>query len=133
MASGIVDYIINQKAPIFFGSVIVILIPKRMLGANSSGKYPTNKYNADSGESNFGELWIESPAAKSPDGSPIVISKLQIDLENVVPLVIDGQHRTAAFRYVSRDMDFKGANRFHEMFTRHSMKTDQDNWNAICP
>ena len=128
VAEGIVEYLLREdsRAPIFFGSVIVVLIPKNMFGGGSE-VYPENTVRLQDGvcENDFGGFWIETPAGEDPN-NPIGISTLKLDLNRTVPLVIDGQHRTAAFRYVSGAMDFTGKNSIYEMFyhAQHGRKPE---------
>jgi len=101
VASGIVEYLIGdagrQEVPSFFPSVVVVLMPQEIF--QDSSCYPSG--TSLEGGTEYGGSWSYRPITDE-DGVASVIGELEVDLKRVWPVVIDGQHRTMGFRFVSR-------------------------------
>lgn len=118
VAKGIVKYLLEGSvdSPTFFPSIVVVLMPKSVL-LDGSGKYPKAVANNDQ-EFVYDDNW--KFVKHVTDGVDTSVVTLSVNLNDTIPLVIDGQHRTAGFRYVSRKMDFSGGNEiYHDFYRRH--------------
>lgn len=98
IARDMIPYLMETKnKPVFFPSILVVLMPRENL-TNGVNQYPKAKTNERT--TSFGSMWkIKRSLSKS--GNEMNIAELDINLDNVHPIVIDGQHRTTAFRWLA--------------------------------
>lgn len=137
VGKGLVRYLLESgiDLPAFFPSVIVILVPKENLHSDDDfyPKPPSDSLGEviKTEESNgfrtkFGEYWSVLDY-KGSNGDSIPISELSYNPNVVVPLVIDGQHRTTGFKFISNLLDFRAENAVYRPFYRHyESKIPQD-------
>jgi len=102
IAKGLVPYLsgsLNRLA--FFPAILGVLIPKEFLTKKNS-KYPKKRVTKED-DIQFEEYWKFSPYKLEDDGkgSSSSLGLLTIDPTKARVLVIDGQHRANAFRYVT--------------------------------
>ena len=117
VAKGIVKYLLqgNGNSPTFFPSIVVVLMPKLVF--EGGDEYPQAQSNSED-EVVYDDNWkFVKHVSEGVDSNIVTLS---VNLNDTIPLVIDGQHRTAAFRYVSGKMDFSGGNEiYHDFYRRH--------------
>lgn len=117
VAKGIVRYLLegNIELPTFFPSIVVVLMPSWVFDKEEGQTYP-QAMKVGENECVYGSNWKFVKHVNDNVDTNIVT--LGIDLHETIPLVIDGQHRTAAYRYVSSKMDFSGGNEIYHSFYR---------------
>lgn len=99
IARDIIPYLlVTKRQPVFFPSIVVVLFPRENFSSRDN-YYP--KATAIEGGVNYEDYWKYE---NLPDtaGNATGLVKLQLNLYKAHPLAIDGQHRTAAFRWLSQ-------------------------------
>ena len=111
IARDMIPYLMETKnKPVFFPSILVVLMPRENL-TNGVNQYP--RATTSERTTSFGGMWkIQRKISNS--GNEINIAELDINLDNVHPIVIDGQHRTTAFRWLA-NIESTGSN-LHDNF-----------------
>lgn len=100
VARDMIPYLIKGLAgeidqPTFFPSIVALLIPKKVFGSDER-VYPSNRDEAptDNGSRvSYEDLWRITSFQSSR-----TICQLEIDFDNVWPIIIDGQHRAHTFK-----------------------------------
>lgn len=102
VANELIPYLTNSQPPIaFFPAVLAVLIPKGFIAQNEESKYPVGSRTDGDTNSiiNYEDCWkLEIFKFGDQESS---LGALSIDPENVDIIVLDGQHRSNAFRVVS--------------------------------
>ena len=112
VAESLIPYLVKEsleRIPKFFPSIVIVLMPKTNF--NGTEIYPNSSFTKenDKPRTQFEKYWsIEDYAGN--------ISMLKIDLQETAPLVIDGQHRTAAFKFLSNKQQHSGNNQIYSHF-----------------
>lgn len=101
VANELVPYLRNANLG-FFPSILAVLVPKSYL-TNSGATYPKPELS-DLTTSYEGKWSIEQYEMGS-EAIPLGLLKITLDQADII--VLDGQHRTNAFRYLSGDFDPK--------------------------
>lgn len=111
VSQSIISYLLNlsrsdNSLPIFFPSVLVVLIPSRTFGENDQF-YPEITDNlASEGQIDYKNHWRLKRIPETSDPSKYSnIAELEINFSNTYPIVIDGQHRTTAFRHINNSTE----------------------------
>lgn len=102
VAHDLVPYLRGEKSPIgFFPAILVALVPSGFLESQGeNGDYPTPVTEiADAVVTDYCKHW-ELTTFKI-DGVVTSLGKLAIDPKKTHAIVLDGQHRANAFRYVA--------------------------------
>lgn len=126
VADKIVDYLAKgiKSRPTFFPSIVVVLLPADTF-ADAATQYPTAKREIKNGRvcADYGGLW-KYELFQDPDGNTTNLGTLGLRSgknSGVIPLVIDGQHRAAAFRFMTGYANFEGENKIYETFYRQKL------------
>ena len=103
VANELIPYLTKDNPQIaFFPAVLAVLIPKDFLAKTEDSYYPTGQETRTDNDNrliSYGELWkLETYKI---DGNDSNLGILMIDEDNVHVVVLDGQHRSNAFRVVS--------------------------------
>src|SRR6185312_15452324 len=87
----------------FFPGILVALVPKGFLEAKEDALYPAGSAPQDTGSEileRYDECW--TLRRLKADEKPISLGRLEIDPAKADLVVLDGQHRANAFRYVTQ-------------------------------
>ena len=99
VAQDLVPYLQGKKSTVgFFPGILVALVPKGFLQNNENASYPVSKGSQKTeGEiiEEFGECWTLTRYNNTSLGN------LEIDPTKADLIVLDGQHRANAFRYIT--------------------------------
>lgn len=99
IARDIIPYLlVTKRQPVFFPSIVVVLFPRENFSLRDN-YYP--KATAIEGGVNYEDYWKYEDLPDTA-GNATGLVKLQLNLYKAHPLAIDGQHRTAAFRWLSQ-------------------------------
>lgn len=101
IAGELIPYLVGRNSEIaFFPGALIALMPKNFLSRSASTtlSYPEEQ-RTDSG-SRFGEYW-EVELAKDEHDMPTSLGTLSINPTETDLIVLDGQHRVNAFRYLA--------------------------------
>jgi len=110
VANELIPYLMNNDTGIgFFPGVLVALLPKDFLNASSqSAIYPKKKIIAEDDNEikyDFDGHWTVSKYKVKDDETGVIstisLGQLNIDPDKTDLIVLDGQHRANAFRYVT--------------------------------
>ena len=103
VAHELVPYLQGVSSDVgFFPAILVALIPKGFLGnAQSAPLYPTPK--TEGNITKYADRW--SLETFEVGGSMTALGRIAIDPESTELIVLDGQHRANAFRYVTGTFD----------------------------
>jgi len=97
VATELVPYLLGQRSEVaFFPAILAVLLPNGFIQGNG-GEYPTG----ESGK--YGDHWKVSRYRLEGESTPF--TNLTIYPSNTDILVLDGQHRASAFRYIAGDLD----------------------------
>lgn len=136
VAQKIIPYLVNESGfdptlPTFFPSVLVVLIPKESFsqGTNSDSFYPSITEYEDTTQ--YGNHWSLTRIKDSSNEKKYTnIASLKVNFHNTFPIVIDGQHRSAAFRFINDCVDFdeRGSiySKFYENINESQRLLDSD-------
>lgn len=135
VASGIIPYILNLNdidLPKFFPSIVVVLIPENTFG-NNEAIYPVETQSQDEEffKRDYKNWSVDT--FKGDDGQPSNIAILNIDPTKTIPLVIDGQHRAAAFKYLTNKSNFAGENAIYKTFYDDTKYPIPEDFNSQLP
>lgn len=150
VSKGLIQYIrqdiSGSNNPIILPSIVVVLLPKDIFSTNSQG-YPRaiidsqpQQYNDIFGlksvfNNNSGnKLWsvIDIYDNQSSSSSQIGVSKLTINTENVIPHILDGQHRMMAYKYLAGKVTFPSLE--DSIYKSFYNQNDQiENWQSDLP
>ena len=116
IATELVPYLCGKVSKVgFFPPVLAVLVPSGFIDAKATGikHYPAAEINGS--ETTYGKLWH----LKYHGGSKR-LARLSIFAGTEI-IVLDGQHRANAFRYVS---DVLKPTELHAVFYEHAVKPD---------
>ena len=103
VAHQLVPYLQGVTSKIgFFPGILVALVPKGFLEAKDDAEYPAAGAAKDSPDEvveQYGDCW--TLRRFKSDGTTISLGRLEIDPAKSDLVVLDGQHRANAFRYVT--------------------------------
>jgi len=98
IAQGLIPYLSGNVSKLaFFPAILGVLIPEKFINDKNS-KYPKIKKRQD-GASEFEDYWSFTPYKFGNDTTSMGV--LSINPSKSKVLIIDGQHRANAFRYVT--------------------------------
>lgn len=102
VARELVPYLLGQNRDVsFFPAILAVLIPEGFIKGDNK-EYPSSDKDGDTVK--YGDYWsYESFRLENDEESPF--GKLTIYNESTDILVLDGQHRSSAFRFVAGDLD----------------------------
>jgi DGQHR domain-containing protein len=103
VAQDLVPYLQGARSKVgFFPGILVALVPKGFLEASDQASYPSSGGPTD-GPREVTEAYADCWTLRrlKSGGEPISLGTLEIDPENADLVVLDGQHRANAFRYVT--------------------------------
>jgi len=102
VAKELVPYLLGRNREVsFFPAILAVLIPRGFIQGKES-EYPVPKVDGDT--VSFGEHWeYEKFRLEGGESSPF--GKLKIYNQSTDVLVLDGQHRSSAFRFVAGDLE----------------------------
>jgi len=120
IASDLIPYLQGKFSKVgFFPPVLSILMPKGFLGNGEEQEYP-NLYEKTPTELLYEDYW-EVKRFPGEDGEPTRLGLLSIYTNKVDIIVIDGQHRSNAFRYASGSLEIGDIYRpFYEGVSVHN-------------
>jgi hypothetical protein len=96
VATELVPYLLGQKSEVaFFPAILAVLLPSGFIQGDG-GEYPTE----ENGE--YGDYWAVSRYRL--EGKQTPFTNLTIYPSRTDILVLDGQHRTSAFRYIAGNL-----------------------------
>ena len=102
VAKELVPYLLGQNREIsFFPAILAVLMPQGYLHHKDTN-YPSKSKEGQIEK--YGEYWSFEHFALADD-EPSPFGKLSIYSVKTTVLVLDGQHRASAFRYVAGDVD----------------------------
>lgn len=104
VAHELVPYLQGARSKVgFFPGILVALVPKGFLEAKDDAQYPAASPPRDT-DTEFFEQYDECWTLRrlKADDKPISLGRLEIDPTKADLVVLDGQHRANAFRYVTR-------------------------------
>jgi hypothetical protein len=127
----VLKYLFDNSV-VFFPSIVVLLIPKDSLQGAAS--YPDPEPFSNNGENSikYGDYWIHKPLLDA-NNQKISISELKINFSKTIPVIIDGQHRTMAFKVASNMVDFNGKNKIYEDFYTNNSTHSTDGFSSDLP
>lgn len=104
VAHELIPYLLSNKASIgFFPAVLCALMPKRFLAPNGEGGkpvvYPDGQLEKD--ERNYSGYW-KLRTYRADNGNDSAFAQLTIDPSKTDVIVLDGQHRSNAFRFLTK-------------------------------
>lgn len=106
VASELVPYLLGKSSQVaFFPAILAIMMPNGFLEAEEY-KYPSpsESFEIDNTQvTKFGDYWTATKLKANEQYGPLGL--LSIDSSRTDIIVLDGQHRANAFRYVSRLLD----------------------------
>jgi hypothetical protein len=119
IAKGLVPYLAGLNSPVaFFPAILGVLIPKGFLTAARKDDYPKGSNDEEQSLTTYGEFWDFKGYKMKDKLTPFGV--LSINHSKASVLVLDGQHRSNAFRYVTntflRDDDGKIKNDVYSAF-----------------
>ena len=125
IARDMIPYLMDTiDKPVFFPSILVVLMPRKNL-TTGKNDYPKPS-TSTSGITSYGNFW-SLKRHKDNSGNEVNVADLKINLDDVHPIVIDGQHRTTAFRWLA-DIKSSGTNLHDNFYTQlakpESFKSD---------
>lgn len=142
IAEGLVPYLLNlvnnnfQKNHIaFFPAILGVLIPRdyltnnKTINANSKPeKYPSYSKSGDfiKYSSNKDEISWKLQILKQSNGQPSKFSILSIDKNLTEIIVLDGQHRSNAFRVVNEKFFTNSENKLYAPYYKKGMVYEKD-------
>ncbi len=134
VANELIPYLqgINSKVG-FFPSILVALIPKKFLEENSNAKYPkTSQDQNNQLIKKYDEYWeIEQYAIENKKSS---LGILRVDNSKTDFIVLDGQHRANAFRYMAGTFeDATSDSSIYSVFYQHCEQINHESFNAELP
>ena len=105
VATELVPYLQGHKSVVgFFPSILVALMPSGFMSQGEQQDYPKGESESDTPLIiNYAECW--SVENYKVDGSPVSLAKLSISPSSTDLIVLDGQHRANAFRYMAGTFD----------------------------
>ena len=126
VAKELIPYLINKdhiKSHVtFFPSILSVLMPSDFLHSRNNSeidvKYPKATYDKTKNEYSYEGRWTYEQY-RDDDGNNIPLARISINLSKTEIIVIDGQHRSNAFRAISRSFDGKGKNQIYQNFYSH--------------
>ena len=127
VANDLVPYLLGQKNSGigFFPSILAVMVPTGYLDPGSGAAYPRPKTSALAGNdiawTEFGNCWKTSTYQIGEQNSPLGMVKIATDCTQII--VLDGQHRANAFRYLSGAFD--PTNSIYQTFYDGSAKPQQ--------
>jgi hypothetical protein len=150
VSKGLIQYIrqdiSGSNNPIILPSIVVVLLPKDIFSTGSQ-QYPKafidsqpQKYNNLFGlqtvfKNDLGnKLWSVLDIYDNQPGSStqIGVSKLTINTENVIPHILDGQHRMMAYKYLAGKVSFPSLE--DSIYKSFYNQNDQiENWQSDLP
>ncbi|TYO98082.1 DndB-like DNA-sulfur modification-associated protein [Geothermobacter ehrlichii] len=108
VANDLIPYLLsNPVGTGFFPGILVALSPKGFLTNGNGGniKYPERTNEGENGlKLNYGDYWTVELFEDSK-GNKIALGQISIDSDNTDLIVLDGQHRANAFRYLTNTFD----------------------------
>ena len=132
IASDLVPYLRGDKSTVgFFPSILVALLPKGFLTEDAGISYPEPD-NTVNLKTTFGEYWgTESLTIASEETSLAVLS---VNPELTDFIVLDGQHRANAFRYLAGTFE-EATNKgnLYSVFYQDCMEPDPKSFSAELP
>jgi hypothetical protein len=134
VANELVPYLIKSTAEIgFFPAVLCALLPSGFLETDNEDnivEYPERVIH-DATSSSFGNNW-KLTFFKNQEGEPSALGELWIDPSTTDIVVLDGQHRANAFRYVTGSFpDATKSESIYHCFYKNTPKTT--NFNSELP
>ncbi len=106
VARDLIPYLLGEsEASVgFFPAILAVMVPKGYLsGLNTP--YPEAVVDSlDPDKTNFGDCWAVS-RYRMPGAGQLPLGLLEIMPTKAEIIVLDGQHRASAFRYLSGDFD----------------------------
>lgn len=107
VAKDLVPYLMGANSPVgFFPGILVALVPHGFLMADEGIHYPSagaEQSTDDKVVTPYGAFW--SATRFKLDGHPVALGRLDIDPAVTDLIVLDGQHRANAFRFVTKTFD----------------------------
>jgi len=121
IATSLIPYITGKTTNIaFFPSVLAVLLPKGYLIKGGQNKvYPRNLEARSSEKSSYGDFWQGKKYKVGPE--VLNLGQMTIHLDKTDIIVIDGQHRSNAFRFVSGEF---GKEDIYASFYKNVMKPE---------
>lgn len=108
VASELVPYLRGDRADIgFFPAVLAVLVPNGFFASDGGVEYPSPERGAKENMTSYQGCWTTERFVLDPGGA-VPLGKLQIVQDSAEIIVLDGQHRASAFRYLSGDWDPHG-------------------------
>jgi hypothetical protein len=119
IAKGLVPYLAGLNSPVaFFPAILGVLIPKGFLTSSRKDDYPEKSVDDSQNTTHYGNFWDFKEYKINGKATPFGV--LSINPSTASVLVLDGQHRSNAFRYVTntflRDDDGKIKNDVYSAF-----------------
>ena len=113
VANELVPYLQGETSEVgFFPSILVALVPKGFLQGTGVEEYPTP--TVEGNLANYGDYW--SVEEYELGGQVTALGKLSINPEKTDVIVLDGQHRANAFRYLTGTFDDASDNTIYSVF-----------------
>jgi len=107
VANELIPYLLNNKSNIgFFPAVLCALMPKKFLSneilIGTQQVYPIGELSADNLKRKYGEHWtLETYTGE--DNKITAFAQLEVDPSKTDLIVLDGQHRSNAFRFMTKN------------------------------
>lgn len=115
VAGSLVPYLQGKTSDVgFFPGILVALVPNGFLESTSKAVYPTPVVSADATTEDYGELWKLTRFVAGE--KPIALGQLEIDPKGADLIVLDGQHRANAFRFVTGTFEEADGDTIYSVF-----------------
>lgn len=102
VARELIPYLLGKNREVsFFPAILAVLIPEGFITGGSE-EYPVSDEDGDT--ISYGKYWSYEKF-RLEDDEPSPFGKLTIYNESTDILVLDGQHRSSAFRFVAGDLE----------------------------
>lgn len=125
VAQDLVPYLLNTlgdgKHIAFFPSILAILMPSKFLDDRTEAKYPIKQ--SDSLSDEFSECWKVTYYRSEKPGERSELGRCLINLDKTDIIVLDGQHRSNAFRVLANT--FKGMDK-EQVYSSFYSNINQD-------
>lgn len=128
VANELIPYLLNNKSNIgFFPAVLCALMPKKFLSNEilngTHQAYPIGELSADNLKKKYGEYWtLETYTGE--DNKITAFAQLEVDPSKTDLIVLDGQHRSNAFRFMTKSFPADNDS-IHAEFYRGTNQPDE--------